>query len=1466
MGVAFGVYALLLIAVNLGVTQRWMGRQAAAWLGHKVGTDVRIGRARLISFNRVDLEDVFVPDRNGDALLQAGRVSAKIAWRPLLDGQVRLRSVALMDGNVRLQRARPDTAGNWQFFLDAFRGKGEKPARLDLAMGSVIVRRTAVSYDVLSAPHRSAGTDLQHLHVEGLEASVSLRSLTRDALRLRVRHLALRERGGLVVKDLAGRFAADRKGLRVRDLRLRLPASALRLDSVAISYDRAGGESLLAALRFQTSLHDAIVAPADLAFALPQLGGSRDVFHVSGDVQLARDFARLRNLDVWTADGGLQVRGDVKAERRGGAFTGVSARMERVAVKRAWARDFAWLLTHRELPASVLALGDVEVAGDVRLTRAPEYNVVRGVAQTALGKARVDVAWRGRLAHGSVALEDFSPGNLLKGTPLPQNVTASVRGEVDFTNKTDIAASGEVKLARATYDGRTYRDVQATGTYKGGRLALSVTSNDPDMDLEGTFSARYVGRDFSDVEADLRVRRLVLGSLGIKAPWAGATLGGVLRAHVPSPTLLQPDGEVFLQNFSLTGITHPVALEGLHVKAVPSQRGVRVDATTDFMTLRADGPPSIAALKRTVRVLVARALGEVPERVPEGGFGEWVVDAEVQGNGLPEALRGLPVRLKSPLTVVGNLRADGGHMALTAKADSLEISGVTLADASLYAVGDGEELRGVAQGRRGTGDDATRFALDLRTTWEGLRTNLKWEAGARHFIRGEVDLLSAFSSGLGGGKAVRTTVRPSHLSIGDTVWDITGGEIRYDRRELVVNDFAMSHADQSLRVDGTLSAEADDSIVATLRKVDVEYIMGLVNFHSVDFAGQATGKMQLRRSDGALRVSCDAQVPDYRMNGADMGSLHLQGYYNFDDKQLFIDGHIANRDSGTTAVTGLVDIGAKQLDLEIQGEHTPLGFIGRYVTGIFRNFEGEATGRCHLYGPFKQLDFEGLENAEASAEVISTGATYRLYGGTVSMVPGVFAFRGFTMDDLRRGRGEMNGTLRHDHLKNIRYDFDATASNLLVYDQPRSIDLPFYSTAYASGNIHLQGYPGSFEADMAIRPERGTTLTYTVNTPETFDDNAFVSFRDKLHEAETDSLQPNGEPAPDEREATTDIRLNMLIEANPDATIKIIMDEKAGDNIVVHGNGSLRANYYNKGQFALFGTYTIDDGIYKMSISDVIRKDFHLTQGGTLTFGGNPYQGDLDMQAVYTVNSASLSDLNVASNFSQNSVKVNCLLNFSGKVMNPQVSFDLDLPSLGEDEKQMVRNVISTEEDMNMQVIYLLGFGRFYSYNYSSVGTSTVAGEQSAAAMKSFLSTTLSSQINNVISNAMGTTKWTFGANVSTGSLGTNEMEVEGLLSGRLLNNRLLVNGNFGYRDNSVYNTNFIGDFDVQYLLTPGGSVSLKAYSETNDRYFTKSSLTTQGAGILLRRDFSNLRDLFRRGRSKQVSDGGKTKKTERGK
>jgi hypothetical protein len=265
----------------------------------------------------------------------------------------------------------------------------------------------------------------------------------------------------------------------------------------------------------------------------------------------------------------------------------------------------------------------------------------------------------------------------------------------------------------------------------------------------------------------------------------------------------------------------------------------------------------------------------------------------------------------------------------------------------------------------------------------------------------------------------------------------------------------------------------------------------------------------------------------------------------------------------------------------------------------------------------------------------------------------------------------------------------------------------------------------------------------------------------------------------------------------------------------------------------MFGNYTIDEGMYKISMKEIVRKDFALQSGSTITFTGDPYQANLDVQAVYTVNSASLSDLSTDASLTQSTVKVNCLMNLTGSLASPTIKFDLELPTVSEEDRELVRSATSTEEQMNTQIIYLLGIGKFYAYDYAE------NSNRSSSATSSLAFSTLSGQLNNMLSQAMENKNWNIGANFSTGQEGWSDVEAEAILSGRLLNNRLLINGNFGYRENPMYASNFIGDFDVRYLLR--NDISLKGYNKTNDRYFSKTSLTTQGIGLIFQRDFDHL-------------------------
>ena len=157
---------------------------------------------------------------------------------------------------------------------------------------------------------------------------------------------------------------------------------------------------------------------------------------------------------------------------------------------------------------------------------------------------------------------------------------------------------------------------------------------------------------------------------------------------------------------------------------------------------------------------------------------------------------------------------------------------------------------------------------------------------------------------------------------------------------------------------------------------------------------------------------------------------------------------------------------------------------------------------------------------------------------------------------------------------------------------------------------------------------------------------------------------------------------------------------------------------------------------------------------------------------------------------------------------------------------------------MTRQIIYLLLLNKFYTPDYSRNNFRT---NEFSVVASSALSTQLSNMLNSL------TDKVQIGTNIRSRTDGVKDTEVEMLLSSQLLNNRLLFNGNFGYKDNYIQSNAFVGEFDLEYKLSRSGDISLKAYNHANDLYRYTKSPTRQGVGVMFRKDYNALTDLFRR-------------------
>lgn len=1435
-------------------------------LERQLCTQLEIGEVHVGLFNRVTLRDVSILDQNQASLLKAGLISAKFDIFSLMGGDIALQMVSLWDGHLKVYKNKQGESANIQFIIDAFSSKEKKPSSpLRLRVNSVIVRRFQFHYDEHYKPQTPGRINLAHLGIDNLNANISLKRLTNDSVNLRVRSLQFKEQSGFDVRRLSLRMTANRSHCDISRFALELPETTLRQDSLEADYVLSSLDQFWSTLNVSGKITEAKVSTDDIVPLIPELRPLQLQVRLTSDFSIKPNFIAFNDLHVDEAHQHLDMKASVYLYRQMGLITRAKAQVSSFMLRNeALRRVHQIVAPAATFPIYLERVGDLLFRGKLDYVKQGK-SYVHGDLITSAGLLTIDGSGENHSYEGQLKLKDFHVQHLFDQPKLPSLVSLTLKGKARVADRRFVAGAGQLAIEQLAVGRTECRDVLLDFSLQQQQLSAQLVSSNPDADFQLKFRSAFDGRHFKHLALAGTIYHFRPQQFQLTDYFGSADLSGKVNAQLQDFDFKHPVAALQIQDFKLTDQklervdNKDYNLQSLKLKCNPIATGMQVMLDSDFAKLELKGPLSLSTLKHVADNVLQRHLPSLSMRQPSHSAEEWNIGLVLRKSDFFKQVLHLPLEFSGDVSLNGYLNASGEKFLFSGVADYLKYQDNELHNLRLLLRDSDDEIFSRLQANRFFKKKDVHLELEVRTHEGKLLSDLLWEDRSGSHYKGMLKVATAFDRDER--LRIHSQVFSTEMVINDTLWQIHPGEITVVGDSISVGQLGFSHQDQQLLLHGQCSRHPEDSIVADLQKIDVAYILDLFNIGSVSFGGHATGRVAVQNIFNGLSLSAQLDLPAFYFNQAHLGHALIRGAFNSNDKRIRLWGDIREPDMGYTKVVGYVSPAESSLDLSVDSKNTNVAFLNRYLSDILQDIKGRTTGHCRIFGPFKQLDFEGEEDANIAVTIPATGVRYDVGGGKVVLSKGNFSFQDFTLLSGAKGSGRISGSMRHDHLKNINYRFKVNADDLLVYDKDESVDLPFFATVYGTGDIEFFGKPGRLDADINITPGDRTTLTYTVDSPDAVEDVQFLRFvdaADTLREDRHHTVSNSDGDDDEEEMSTTDIRLNFLVDMNPQASLKVLMDRKSGDYLMVHGYGPIRASFYNKGRFEMFGKLNVQRGYYKMSIQDVIRKNFEFTDGSFINFAGDPFEGNLGLRAIYVVNSASLADLNIGSNLSDNSTRVNCVLNFSGKVKSPQVKFDLELPNASDDVQQMVRNLICTEEDMNMQILYLLGVGRFYTYNFET----TEAAEnqsQSSVAMKSFLSNTLSSQLNNIISNAMGSSNWSFGANLSTGAIGWSDMEVEGVLTGRLLNNRLLINGNFGYRDRNSYlnnsSTNFVGDFDVQYMLTPNGGINLKAYSETNDRYFSKSSLTTQGAGILLKRDFSSLKDLFTPARKKKNKD-----------
>lgn len=917
------------------------------------------------------------------------------------------------------------------------------------------------------------------------------------------------------------------------------------------------------------------------------------------------------------------------------------------------------------------------------------------------------------------------------------------------------------------------------------------------------------------------------------------------------------------------------SLDNISISANNKGKEGHLDVEAPFVSLYARGQYDLTTIYGSIMRLVADKLPTIPgiSKHAAKGYNDFTLQANITSAEVLQRMFGLPLSLSLPVHINGNISDAEKNVNLYINAPNFSWDGSAFHDANIELNTIGDSLRMEARISQGLPyEKAPVYRLRAAAADNNLSTLLYYaNQSSKLPITGKIDARTQFFTSDNGATGVHVTVNPSEIMLGEKKWLLNPADIIYRKNELTVDMLNFSHGDQHIIINGKATPQASDSIVADLKDVDVAYILNLVNFHSVDFAGKASGKAVVKSIFQTPEAYANLDVKDFVFENGPLGTLHAKAAYDNQEGQINIDATAEDGPEHLTVINGYVSPKRNYIDLGIEAHNTSLKFMENFCGSFLNNVEAWCKGKLNVVGDLKNINLVGDVVAHGRMHMKQLGTDYTFNHLRAHAIPDDIQFEGDSIYDSHyNGKHShfalIRGGIHHKHLTRLSYDLDIDANNFLGFDTHKFGDDTFYGTVFATGTVGIHGKSGETIIDIDATPEPHSIFVYNVASPDAISAGSFIHWNDatpyiyRPYSPDSDKDKKKDSSS----NFSSDMRINFLVNTNPNLTLKLMMDDQTGDYITLNGNGVIRANYYNKGGLDMFGNYVVDHGQYKLTIQNIIKKDFDFQPGGTIAFGGDPYNAPLNLQAKYTVNGVPLSDLNIGRSFSSNNIRVDCLMDITGTPGAPKVDFSMDLPTVNSDAKQMIYSVINSQEEMNQQVLYLLGIGRFYTQTKNNQ-TSEDASQQSqtSLAMQSLLSGTISQQINNVLSSFVNSSNWNFGANISTGNEGFNNAEYEGILSGRLLNNRLLFNGQFGYRDNANATQSFIGDFDLRYLIFPNGNLSIHVYNQTNDRYFTRNSLNTQGVGLIMKKDFFNLRDLLgikKKSKDKEKEDKNKKK------
>lgn len=1379
-----------------------------------------------------------------------------------LEGQdIQLNSVSLLETFVAYHKTKADTA--IVTHQEATKDPAEESKPWTLGLKTLTFTGNGIQFYDFTKPHREETLDFDHLWVSGLNVEATDILYSPDAIMIDLNNFTFNEQSGFGIEQFQGIVNIREQEATLENFLLRTHSSRLQISAHATYPSLETIGDTYSQAKFTSNINQSYIAMRDILYFDPSFLDSLPVA-LSSTSRVSIDAAVGGAVNDLTIDHLVFSMLSTTELRMSGRIAGLpethNLRLN-VGIDKLYSNqnDLQSILPDSLLPDSM------QLPGWINLQAKYNGSLEKAEFNTELTSDVGKIGTRGsfdldslsalRGVNASLEVTDLGVGYLL-GKPDSVMGTLGMRARVQTNGLSPKEMTGTLNafIDHFQFKGYTYSDLNIVGSIDDETLLATASMTEENLDF--TLDAGYSFGDevpLYTVTLDLKnanFKNLNLSTSPLRAR-------GMLKVDMATSDFQILNGNIGIRKVAIFNGDDLYAIDSLLFASIDQEGRSEINIDSDLLAAHFEGSINIFSLPATMREYFHTYYSlhdslDASDAAPQ----RFNFKIDLKNTDILTGLLVPGLTSFKPGEISGEFDSEQKQLDLKMEIEELQYQNIGI-DSFVFATNSDEEELNYNLLIDKVMIDSMKIdglALNGSVADDSIDTQL--------VILDSVDREKYIIAGtfMSRDEGFEVKLDPDGIVLNYQNWTVPANNfMRFGTAKFVAQNVELVNIREKIIIESNPAPESPISI--GFRELNLEYLSSMIA-QERPLSGLLQGDIELYPKEAGLTFTSDLTIDEFMLQQVLWGDVALKVEQTVASR-FDVDFRLTGDRNNVTATGFYTGGDTPAMDITATIDRFDLASLQPILEDQLTNLQGMITGRILAKGTPERPDVDGqisVSNTQFISSYLNTA--FAIDGETIAFIDEGISFDKFEIADEDGNKASLDGSILTRTYRDFEFELDLLTDNFRLFNTTAEDNDLFYGTVDLEAYARIRGNLTTPIINVDIGLEPGSDVTYVVPQSEAsiLQAEGIVRFVDRSFEGDPFMRRIEPEASDTIKSTFRGIDLTARVELTDEETFTVVIDPLTGDQLTVKGNSTLTLQIDPTGDIGLTGRYEITEGTYNLTFYKFVKREFQIDQGSTITWLGDPLNAQMDIRAIYDVETSPIelfsNQLTGADASEMNQYRQRLpffvYLNINGELLQPEITFELGMPldernAFGGTVYARLQDINTRESDLNKQVFALLILKRFIADDPFE----NQAAEGFASTARRSVSKILSEQLNRLSENIKGV-ELSFDIksyeDYSTGQAeGQTELQLG--VSKSLLNDRLVVklSGNIDIEgENSNRDaTDYIGDLAIEYKLTPDGRFRITGFRNSNYDMIDGELIET-GAGLIYVKDYNALSELFK--------------------